>query len=346
MSLRYQAMKKIKVVLALSLVMLLCGTSMAQSAWLAERINIPNGDSVVVTPQYPSPRFSATETAIAEKYADEILSSALLRAMSVQDYEEDIRAAMRENCYGLYTDVRIRKSYCCFENIKGVNYVRNKFSDYLLKMVRIKKVREYLFSVGSRVLSEFVTYYPKDFKQTLITSLEDIQQFMEAMPHHSYKVMEGRYTRYDLYVDGKLNEEIPGTINGFILRRILIDEVPADEIKGYVTSLIKTLKGVKNGRNPDILCKVTINNEIIYCLTSSGAYFQPKKGGDQVTPSKHPCMWGDFAQCVTAIHDKKINYYRIRNGVYDKKGQWSPYTDDYDLKELLIDSNCELIYEK
>ena len=339
-------MKKIKLALALSLVMLLCGTSMAQSAWLAERINIPNGDSVVVTPQYPSPRFSATETAIGEKYADELLSSALLRAMNIQDYEDEVRIAMRENCYGLYTDLRVRKSYCCFENLEAVNYLSDKFSEYIVTMVRIKKVREYLFSVGSRVLSEFVAYYPKDFKQTLITSLENIQQFMEAMPHHSYKVMEGRYARYDLYVDGKLNEEIPGTINGFILRRILIDEVPADEIKGYVTSLIKTLKGVKNGRNPDILCKVTINNEIVYCLTSAGAYFQPKKGGDKVIPSKHPCFWWEFAQCVTAIQDKKTNYYRIRNGMYDVGGKWSPFTYDYDITELLMDSNCELIYEK
>ena len=338
-------MNKIKAASALLLLMILFGSVAAQSAWMSGRITISDGDSVVVTPQYPSPRFSATETAIGEKYADEILSSALLRALNIQDYETEIRDAMRENCYGLYTDVRIRKAYCCFENVKAVNYVGDKFADYIVKMVKIKKVREYLFSVASRVLSEFVAYYPKDFKQTLITSLEDIQQFMEDMPRHTYQVAQGTYSEYDLFVDGRENDDIPGTINGFILRRILIDGVPASEIKGYVASLLKTLKGVKNGKNPDILCKVTINDEIVYCLTSSGSYFQPKKGG-RVTPVKHPCIWMDFAQCVTVIPDKKINYYRIRNGKYDEAGKWSPFTSDYEMTELLMDSKGELVYEK
>lgn len=315
----------------------------AQSAMMEGRITIANGDSAVVTPMYPSPSLSEKEIAIGQKYADELLSSGLLRMMDIQDYEEDIRKMVQGNCYGLYNDVRIRKEYNCFEILKGLTW---DLDSYIRKMLKIKKVREYVMSVVTRAMVDFCTYYPKDFKTNVVASLENIQLFMDQMPSHSFELVNRGDGLLDLYVDGRLNEKIPGTIRGFILRRILVDEVPADEIKGYVASMLKALRGAKNSSNPDVFYKISINDEINYFLTSTESYFQSKKSGVKVIPYEDPCNWQIFVQGVYVIKDEKETYYKIRNGVYGSDRVWIPDVPWAEPNEILMDSKCEVIYTR
>ena len=97
-----------------------------------------------------------------------------------------------------------------------------------------------------------------------------------------------------------------------------MDNVPEEEIKGYVVSMLKTLKKAKNNGNPDILCKININDEIYYYLTSTGSCFQPKKGDGKVVPFKDPCMLMINSQGFGIM----------------------------ETLEILMDSKCEVIYEK
>lgn len=344
-----QIKKKTKGLAVMALLLCLCVSAVAQSAMVEGRIVIGNDDSAVVTPVYPGSRLLEDELVIGEKYADEFLASGLLRVMNIQNYEADVREMMRENCSGLYKDVRFRKAYNGFEHLKGLSY---ELDGYLRELLKMKKVREYAVPVITRILEEFCAFYPKDFKTNVVTSLEDILTFMEAMPKHSYKLVEGENNRLDLYVDGVKNERIPGTINGFILRRILMDNVPEEEIKGYVVSMLKTLKKAKNNGNPDILCKININDEIYYYLTSTGSYFQPKKGDGKVVPCKDPCMWQELAQKVSVIKDDKETFYKIQNGIYADDRVWKSLMINsqgfgiMETLEILMDSKCEVIYEK
>lgn len=338
------------------IVMCVCVSSFAQSAMFSKQVDLKTGDSLILSPNYPTYPKEAhkKEMAIANKCADEILSSGLLKAFDIDKYGKGIREIIRYNCDKLYIDGGV-DDFCIniYSGVKSDDFDWDGYYDFLHKIVRVKAIRGFGYKVLTKLLVDFASYYPKDFNNELIATLKDLSFFIGDMKHHKYTVVkstyEGRECCPEIYIDGKGSNISPYSIKGFILRRIFLDEVPAEEIKKFVSSLSAKLKATNKENNYDIFYKVTINDEIDYCYTAAGAYFYSKKTKQKVYSCELLYNRIYSAQRVFAIKDADKTYYKIYNGWYDDdwKKRWCYFSKfDKDYKYVLMDSAGQILFKE
>lgn len=351
---KYIGRKRIVQSVLCVIVMCVCVSSFAQSAMFSKQVNLKTGDSLILSPNYPTYPKEAhkKEMAIADKCADEILSSGLLKAFDVDKYGTGIREIIRYNCDKLYIYDGV-DGLCInvYAGVESKNFDWDGYDGFLHKIIRVKAIRGFGYKVLTKLLVDFSSYYPKDFKNELIATLKDVSCFIDDMKHHKYTVVKGTYDGREccpeIHIDGKESDN-SSYLKGFILRRIFLDEVPAEEIKKFVSSLSAKLKATNTKNNYDIFYKVTINDEIDYCYTAVGSYFYSKKTKQKVYSCEDLYNRIHSAQRVVAIKDADKTYYKIYNGWYNywEKGwhYFSKYDEDY--KYMLMDSAGQILFKE
>lgn len=267
----------------------------------------------------------------AIKYANIIISNPILQTMGVEDEfdhfsgkqkpSELIKATIKENCNNLYLDGHISFPYF-------LSY--DKMNKFVLKAIKNKKVREFLVNVCSEMITKLCEHYPKDFKYKCVNELKECLAFVDNMPKHKYDIIGWR-----LFVDGEEDADLGETTKGFILRRIIKDKIPKQEIREYLNTLLKKVESVDVSNNDDIIYTLTINNELKYCVSATGSYLiiNEKKVKNDLCRNN----FGINRICYNEVKSiKKVG----ANYIIDYGYGWG------DGKKILIDRTGEILYEE
>ena len=298
------------------------------SALFSKSVVLNDGDSIGVTPQYPSDELCAREKEIINKYTDQILSSGILKSFEIQKHEEDLRNLMTWNFYGKYIDRTITSGF----------YLYN---DYFRNLLKVKAVRVFGRQLLSDLAVEFCSYFPKDFKAKLISELEDVVITLNKCKKHRYACVDE-----SLSVDGKIDNELAYTFEGFIARRICLDNIPVSEMEDFVESLLKRLRDTNTGYNDDVLYRVEINGELVYYLGTGGPFFVSEKNRKKTIPfdNQNYLNYISYGQKVFYNAGDDGRYYRICNQ-YFYNGEWKPLYRGYDdVREIILDPEGVEIY--
>ena len=304
------------------------------SALFSKSVVLNDGDSIGVTPQYPSDEFCAREKEIINKYTDQILSSGILKSFEIQKHEEDLRNLMTWNFYGRYNNHTIARSF----------YIAR--DDYFHNLLRVKAVRVFGSQLLSDLAVEFCSYFPKDFKAKLISELEDVVITLNKCKKHRYACVEDKWGNECLSVDGQIDDELACTFEGFIARRICLDKIPLAEMEDFVVSLLKRLRDTNTGFNDDVLYRMEINGELVYYLGTGGPFFVSEKNGKKTIPfdNQNYLNYISYGQKVFYNAGDDGRYYRICNQ-YFNDGEWKPLYQGYDdVREIILDPEGVEIY--
>lgn len=126
-------------------------------------------------------------------------------------------------------------------------------------------------------------------------------------------------------------------VNGFVLRRIFIDNIPYTEIKEKMITLINELKSINNSNNSDVYGCVVINNDIAYCIGSENNYFISIFSNKKYVPYEKGRNGANFTNLNNVVkyrENKGNHFYLILNKDYKKP------------RAIVIDKNAEVIYKE
>ena len=219
------------------------------------------------------------EKELAQRYAG-LISPALRQYVSTTELpEQDLQNIMQWNIQDQYKDVC---QYACF----GWNAY--KFSKVFHSKVNIKAFRDVLFDKACDVLCELIAFYPKDYKTKLVHAFTEAQKTLNDIPNHRYEIKDSnpndQWEDLVIFKDGVMNRDLGYGINGFLLRRIYMDNIPVGEIKEKLSILLNKVKTTDTSKNPAYLIRYTINNEVAYCITAESNYFVSVTTGKKFLP--------------------------------------------------------------
>lgn len=300
------------------------------TALFSQNIRLDDGDSICITPEYPSDEFCSREKLIVEKYKNQIMSSAILKSFEIQKHEEEVFDLIDYNTYRVY------KKHPLYDNCTMFS------SDYFHGLLKVKAVRKFGYKLLSDILVDYCRYFPKDFRVAVIGDLEETLDTIKKCKKHHYECVDDC-----LRVDGQMNHDLAYTLEGFIARRICLEGIPASELEDFVKELLKRIKSVDTKDNPDILFKTTINNELSYCLGISGPCFISEKTGKKTIPydTIHLLPYSYYyGQKVFYNKGYDGTFYKICNQNHNRDG-CKPLGRYYkDVRELIIDAEGNEIY--
>lgn len=306
----------------------------APSALFFKSFQLRDGEAICVTPQYPSDEYCGEEKSIANKYYNQLISSGVLKAFDIHKHEKELRQYMEEA--QLYNNNPLYEYSYMFSR-----------DTYYHSLAQVKAVRGFGCRVISDMLVDYCEYFPKDFKTKIVSELTDVLMTIKKCKKHRYECVEDKWGDLCLSVDGKINNSIAYSLEGFIARRICMDNIPVSEMELFVSSLLKKLKSVNTESNPDILYKVTINNELSYCLGIEGPFFISEKNRKKTIPfndRRYLQYYNSYGQKVFFSNGSDGRFYRICNqDCYN--GIWKPLPQYYkDIRELILSAEGEEIY--
>ena len=302
-------------------------------------------EQVQVMPRYPKDNPCLDqEIEIANKYIDETLSSSLLKAICIRDFEDDVKRAITDNITTAYNDERFNPV------INRVRiYYDDEFNKFLHKLIQIPKVRELLFDISSNLICDVCRLYPKDFKREVVGKIKKSLAFVSTMNNHKYEAVDLNTWRGELtlLIDGKENEDIALGIEGFLIRRVITDGFTIPELTGYLEKLLKKVEAVDVSDNSDVLQSININDDLTYYVTATGNYYLANKTKTKVLPY-NPETTSVQLICFTQLQcfkDKTSNMYKISYGyLWEAPGdKYDFYNDPYGEGVLLIDDTGEVI---
>lgn len=240
---------------------------------------------------------------IADKYTPIVCSEVRDYIIPEEVNDADIKEILEAN---------INKAY--FSSWDGILY-HYKYYNIFRRKIRSMDFRNFLFKKGCDILCELVDFYPKDFQYKLLSKLESALEFLADMENHHYEIKENpaySWKPLTIFVDGKANDEIAYTLEGFLLRRMYMDYIPYDEIVSRIETLGQKLSQVDNSENFDIMTAYVINNELAYCLTSMGFYFISLENGEYFLPYEND---EDLFNCnvIKCRQNFGQNFYIITN---------------------------------
>lgn len=216
---------------------------------------------------------------IQKKYVKQLLSNPILKTMGIDKCPSNEWGNRRtqNSVPESFADIissEIICSGCSPYRRQGLyptdeRYYQSTYK-FLHKAIKNKKIRELSVEILGNMLVDLCKYYPKDFRQKVLRTLNSTQNFVNDMYKHKYEIIGAGNS---LFVDGYQDRDLSFTIEGFIIRRVVTDKVPKEEIKGYLTKLITKLQAIDTSENKDILSIIEINNRLKCCLSCSEFYF-------------------------------------------------------------------------
>lgn len=309
-------------------------------------------EQIQVMPRYPKDNPCLDqEIEIANKYINETLSSSLLKAIGIRDFEDDVKRAITDNITTAYNDERFNPV------INRVRiYYDDGFNKFLHKLIQIPKVRELLFDISSNLICDVCRLYPKDFKREVVGKIKKSLAFVSTMNNHKYEAVDldtwptvGELT---LLIDGKKNEYIALGIEGFLIRRVITDGFTIPELTGYLEKLLKKVEAVDVSDNSDVLQSININDDLTYYVTATGNYYLANKTKTKVLPynpeTTSISIQGFGFTELQYFKDKTSNIYKISYGClwgdpYEDPEQKFDFWNQSIEGVLLIDDTGEVI---
>lgn len=247
----------------------------------------------------------------------------------------ELRELLESDAYGLYN------GYSSYGRLYGLF-----FRDYFRNLIKVPAVREYGYRVMGDMLVDFCSYFPKDFKEKVDDELKELLKTIKKCKKHQYGSIMGQEGWNHLTVDGRINDDVAYTMEGMVARRICLDNIPASELEDFVYSLLSRLKSLDMRNNPEVLYKVTINNELSYCYGIEGPYFISEKNGMRTIPfvKKDYLLSSYYGQKVYCNNGSDGRYYKICNQ-RNSRGEWVPLPNYHnDTREILLNSEGALLY--
>lgn len=283
---------------------------------------------------------------IQEKYVKQLLSNPILKTMGIDECPSNEwgnpwrgnQSPVSESFADIINSQIISSGISpyyrqCLCPANGT-YFKSTYK-FLHKAIKNKKIRELSIEILGNMLVDLCKYYPKDFKQKVLRTLKSTLNFVNDMYKHKYEII-GSWNR--LFVDGYQNRDLSFTIEGFIIRRVITDKVPKEEIKGYLNKLITKLQAIDTSENKDILSVIKINDRLKCCFSCSEFYFVINNKKIRIKEYDNPKYeWVDYYNVpymdITHLQDNDNHtFYSIEFKNLDKK--------------LLISNEGEVVYEE
>lgn len=309
---------------------LLCLASMAlaqQNAMFTYNVQLTSMDSIDTQKWIRENPIRNKENEIAQKYAN-LISSALQQYVPVAEVaEQDLLDIMQWNINGIYKD-----DYGCLRH-------NGKSNSLFHSNIGNKSFRDFLFKMACDILCELVSYLPKDYKIHLLRAFNNALKMLNDIPNHRYEIKEDLSSEWKplvIFKDGRADYSLGYGINGFLLRRIYMDNIPYNEIKEKTTTLINKLKAVDNARNANVLCCYIINNEMMYCIASESNYFMSATSRKKYIPYTDEIEKAYYPNIVKYRYNAGTGFYTIYNL------QWSKSNN----KAVVIDANANVVYKE
>lgn len=296
-------------------------------------IRMRDDDSVVFHSEYMErDLYENQETVLANQYFQRIMHEPLLKSVKISDYENDIKYLVGANMTEHYNN-DIFTYPCC------------DFKDMLHKIIRNKTVRAVGVGILSDIFVDLCKLYPKDYQRDLLQRLQSMLDFLNQIPYHEYGL---RYTDDEglvyFIVDGDWDYDLPLSWNGFLLRRILIDDIPVDELREYINRLMDRIENLDISDNDEVIRTVSINDDMYYCESATGNYYYFPSS------SKVIYMYSDYYNRRYAPTRVVYNtngysgYYRISTG-YESSKRWLTRSSS-DRNSIIVDRNGNIILEE
>ena len=286
-----------------------------------------HGDALFETPNYyENFSYKAQEEQIAEQYSNELMDNTLLKAIGIGQCGESVSQSITYS---------ITDSY---ENQSLLDYKRIgwDFRKFIKRVSKNERVRDMLAETACNILCDLCRLYPKDYKTELLKQIDDVRVFLDTMSRHTYYIEDD-----DLYKDEEREWDDSYGIPGFIVRRIIYDEISRDVLYNYADRLYSRISSVDNRSNKDILASVNINNEITYNLSASGNYYVANKTGAIIRPAFSQSL--NVIQCYESTESnlyKIARSYRKYSNALDK---WVPTASD---EYVVVDTQGNILYQQ
>ena len=271
----------------------------------------------------------------SETYSKKISSNPIMQTMGINEKipkysykfepfipSQKIRETIRENRENLYSSVRI-------------DFGMLPHYEIFRKFIKNKLARDFLAKTFGDMVVELCRWYPKDFKTKCLTTLEYCLEFIDNIPKHKYEIYLN-----ELFVDGTGYDG--RGIEGFIIRRIINDNIPKEEMKQYFENLYQRIQSVDVSNNAEVLYSVDINKELKYCLSATGYYFL-------INGRKISLYDSEIQDYLKRFH--YLDYvpswdYDLKNVKYIYNENNSYYIITTQSKKILIDKQGEILYEE
>lgn len=269
---------------------------------------------------------------------------------SNMDYEY-VRDALDNFCrYGYTSPLSINVEVLPrdYSEIGGVEDYMNLRHNRLLQN---KTFRQFAMGVAKKLIKEIVSYYPKDYKLFLSKQMQYALDFIDEIPNHNYHVgweeNEYGYGWLELYDGEEVSSQTYG-IEGIILRRILLNKIPIEEVRSMVTEIKSVVDNVDNSENPEIMAIYKLNDDLGICFGCNEPYFMSYIPHDEfndkeerkVMYSKYEPFHLDFAErlkgwgCNYNILIRGIEHYKEDFQYHNEEGnlvnqQFDMYVYDF-----------------
>ena len=287
--------------------------SFSQKAFFEQRFNLHDGDSVkfsFVCRDTCDEIMAQQINAITMKYYLEGMSNPVLRSLFHPDDNANIQSQLKETVD--YNTLYLNSLY-----------------NSLFEVLRIKIVREIVAKLIVATIRDLCDFFPKDFRDDFLTKSKLIKKTLVNMPNHKYEINE-----YDVIMIDDKRSVNPYTLEASVLRRILIDSIPREEIIGYIDDAIAAAQKAEPAN--DVLYRANINGRISYIVDLKGERIVFSNG----VPLKDE-TGGMVGLTYPTIYNFNDDYYLIKNST-----QWIESNAKYGSLNYLIDGDGNVVYRK
>lgn len=272
--------------------------------------------------------FKELDTRLINKYKGIICKEIRSYVTQAEVSDNDIADVLNYNLSSAY-----------YLRIDGILYHTYKYYNLFHSKIQNKNFRDFLFNKACDILCELIALYPVDFQYKIETEIESALDFLGDMPNHHYEIKEDvRYSSQPLtiFVDGEANDAIAFTINGFLLRRMLMDNISYDEIVQRLQIVLQKVSEIDNSDNADYAVAYLINNEIIYYISCLANYFATLENDEYFMPYKDEYYRLYVPNVVKCRQNFGQNFYIISNRLWTD----SEYT------HTVVDKYMNIIYQE
>ena len=234
-------------------------------------------------------------------------------------------------------DYNLSRAY--YQQLDGILYQSYKYYNLFHNKIKNKNFRTFLLNKACDILCDFVSLYPMDFQYKIQTELQSALDFLNDMPNHYYEIKEDvRYSWRPLtiFVDGKPNEDIAFTLEGFILRRMLMDNIAYEEIVLGVQTMLQKVTDVDTSGNAGYAAAYLINNEIIYHISCFFNYFESYEHQEYFIPYEDEYEMKYAGNVIKCRQNFGQNFYIISNR------KWT--TTEY--RHTVVDKYMNIIHQE
>lgn len=262
---------------------------------------------------------------VTSQFVNEILSNQDLLNNKISQFKDEIESIVSDNTETLY-DREFENPLILHVRI----FYHREINNFLHKLLQVPSIRSWFVNLAGKYLQTMCSKMPKDFRRRLLAELEIMYSYIDEMRNHTYTTKpSGWFEEETLYIDGKEASDFSLKSQGFIIRRVIYDEIPKEELKRSIAKIIQMVKSVNIDSNPDVMLKCSINDDITYYSTTDGSFYVIN-----ATKEIIPASW-NFRIGYSEAYGKGRYHFEYGNyGWSDKKWKSSSKDNNY-----IIDSS-------